>query len=358
MAKFHSLKIKEVRRETDDCVSIAFDVPAELTPEYQYQPGQHLTLRKKLNGEELRRTYSICAAPFENELRVAVKKVEGGRFSSFANELLAAGENIDVLTPMGNFTVNTDVNHEKFYVAFAAGSGITPVISLMKTILKKEPKSFFTLFYGNQASRSIIFLEEIEALKNQYLGRLSVHHVLSREHPGNELFYGRISKDKCDIFLKRLVNPVDVDEFFLCGPEEMIEAARQSLQAAEVPDQKIHFELFTTPEQKAGQKTQVKKTDTRAAILSQIAVTLDGKTFSFELPSTGDTILDAASAYGADLPFACKGGVCCTCKAKVLEGEVEMDVNYALVEEELKAGYVLTCQSHPKTEYVHVSFDE
>ncbi len=355
MAKFHALKIREIRQETDDCVSISFDVPEGLQKDYQFKPGQHLTLKTDMNGEEVRRTYSICVAPSEQDLRVAVKKLEGGKFSTFANEQLKAGVAMDVMVPMGNFTVPIAADQEKHYVAFAAGSGITPVMSLMKTVLDTEPNSEFTLFYGNTRTRDVIFLEEIEGLKNRYLGRMSVHYVMSREHPGNDLFFGRINAEKCDTFFSKLV-PVDtVDEFFLCGPEEMINGVKDALAKQGVERSQIHFELFTTPGQTNGQAAPRKKIE--KAVGSTIYATIDNNTLKYELPP-GQTILDAAINAGADLPFACKGGVCATCKARITEGKAEMEVNYALEHDELERGYVLTCQAHPTTEVVKVSFDE
>jgi ring-1,2-phenylacetyl-CoA epoxidase subunit PaaE len=356
MSRFHSLTVKEVRPETDTCVSIAFDVPEELLTDYRFEPGQHLTLKTTIDGEEVRRSYSICTAPEDKDLRVAVKWLEGGKFSTYANEELKEGTELDVMIPMGRFVMPLDPANEKQYVAFAAGSGITPIMAHMKTILKKEPKSSFTLFYGNRTSRDVIFLEEIEALKNKYLGRLSVFYVLSKEHPGSDLFYGRINVDKCNVYFDKLISLEETDEFFLCGPEELIMEVKGLLEEKGVDKKKVHFELFTTP----GQKTNgaVQKRSKQRDFASAIEITIDGNTFQFEMESGDETILDAASQFGTDLPFACKGGVCCTCKAKVLEGEVEMDVNYALEDDEVADGYVLTCQSHPVTKEVKLSFDE
>jgi ring-1,2-phenylacetyl-CoA epoxidase subunit PaaE len=355
MPKFHSLKVQEIRKETDDCVSVSFDVPDDLKKDFEFQAGQYLTLKTQINGEEVLRSYSICASPSEDDLRVAIKKLEGGRFSTFANERLSAGEWVDVMTPTGNFHTKLDSENQKHYVAFAAGSGITPVISILKSVLTTEPKSHFTLFYGNRYSDSIIFKEQIEALKNLHLGRLSVHHILSKEHIGADLFYGRIDESKCRTFCNVLIDLDSADEFFICGPESMIHSVKETLLDLGVNKKQIHFELFTSPVGKLGTKTT--KTSTRS-VLSKVQITLDGNTFKFDLTSTKDTILDAAHKYGADLPYACKGGVCATCKAKILKGEVEMEINYALEEEEVEQGYVLTCQAHPKTKEVTVSFDD
>ena len=355
MPKFHALKIKEVRRETDECVTVAFEVPESLKPEYRFTQGQHLTLKTELGGEEVRRSYSICASPYDGVLRVVIKKLEGGRFSTFANEKLRAGDTLDVMTPMGRFFTELNPANEKQYVAFAAGSGITPVLSIMKAVLQREPKSEFTLFYGNRRADTIIFHEEIEGLKNEYMGRLSVHHVLSRELQGSGLFSGRIDAEKCSAFCDKLIDPEEVDEYFLCGPEAMIHDIRDTLTALGVDKSKIHFELFIAG---LNGKAQKKKEKEKAqSVEAHIRITLDGNSFEFPLTSGKDTILEAAQKAGAALPFACKGGVCCTCRAKLMEGEVEMDVNYALEPEEVAAGYILTCQSHPKTERVVVDFD-
>ena len=355
MPKFHSLRIKEVRRETDECVSVAFEVPEGLKPEYRFIQGQHLTLKTKLDGEEIRRSYSICASPFDDTLRVAIKKLEGGRFSTFANEKLQVGDSLEVMTPMCRFFTKLDPANEKHYVAFAAGSGITPILSIMKAVLQREPKSEFTLFYGNRRTDTIIFHEEIEGLKNQYMGRLSVFHVLSRELQGSGLFSGRIDAEKCSAFCDMLLDPQEVDEFFLCGPEAMVHDIRDTLTSMAVDKSNIHFELFIAGlNGKAQQKQERKKAQ---SVNAHIQITLDGNSFEFPLTSGQDTILEAAQKAGAALPFACKGGVCCTCRAKLMEGEVEMDVNYALEPEEVEAGYILTCQSHPKTDRVVVDFD-
>jgi len=357
MPKFHALKVRDLRRETADCLSVSFDVPEHLQEEYQFLPGQHLTLKTHLNGEEIRRSYSICTSPADGDLRVAVKKLSGGQFSTFANERLQVGDTLDVMTPMGSFNTPLHPAQRKFYVAFAAGSGITPVMSIMKSVLETEPGSHFTLFYGNRSSDSIIFRDRIEDLKNENLQRLSIHYVLSQEDTGADLFQGRISPEKCQAFCTKLLDLEEVDEFFICGPEPMIHAVQETLLNLGVDPKKIHFELFTSPVGKLG-ISEKKWIPPAVPILSKVTITMDGNTFTFDHTSSGVPILDAAHAVGADLPFACKGGVCCTCRAKVIEGEVEMEVNYGLEREELEAGYVLTCQAHPKTDRVVISFDE
>lgn len=353
---FHNLTVKEVRTETPDCVSIAFDVPASLQNEFVFEQGQNITIKKEIDGEEIRRSYSICSAPFEKELRVAVKKVEGGKFSTYANSKLKAGEVLDILPPTGKFNTKLQTTNHKQYLAFAAGSGITPVISIIKTTLQTEPASSFTLVFGNRGRHSIIFFEELEGLKNKYLNRFNFINILSREKTDAPINSGRIDSNKLTE-LAKLIDYKGTDEFFICGPEEMIFCVKEFLEASGIEQKKIHFELFTTPGQKesvAGSRELAVKSSGPS---SKITVKLDGRSFDFDLGFNSENILDAALKQGADLPFACKGGVCCTCKAKLLEGEVEMDVNWGLEHEEVKQGFILTCQSHPITEKVVVDFD-
>jgi len=351
---FEKVRIKEVRRETDECVSILFDIPGNLKENFTYLPGQHITLRTNINNEEVRRSYSLCSSPLHNEWRIAVKKVEGGIFSVFANHTVKAGDIIEIMPPIGHFTLpHTD--SAKNYVCFAAGSGITPVLSIIKTGLARQPHSNFTLIYGNRTRQSIIFKEEIEALKNKYIDRLQVIHILSREQTEAPLNEGRITVSKCEQLFKTVVS-LNADEFFICGPEEMIFSLRDWLISKGIDDKKIHFELFTTTG-----STQIKKEKVQAAspqgASSHVMVKLDGRSFYFNLPFDSESILDAVSKEGADPPYACKSGVCTTCKAKLVEGEVDMDVNYGLEPEEVAQGFILTCQSHPRTKKVAVDYD-
>ncbi len=355
MTQFHLLTIKDVRRETPECVSIAFDIPENLKDQFLFEAGQNITLKLKQDGEELRRSYSICSSPFDNELRVAVKQIPTGKFSGLANQKLKPGHQVEVLPPSGRFGTKADKTAAKNYLAFAAGSGITPVISIIKTVLGTEPGSSFTLVYGNRDRNNIIFREQLEGLKNKYMSRFAVHHVLSREKTDAPVNHGRIDKEKCEQLSKGLIDVTSIDHIFLCGPEEMIFAIKDWLLSKNVPANKIHFELFTVP----GQKTAVSKNaaETSSGKKSKVTIRLDGVSLSLNLPFEGQSILDGALKQGADLPFACKGGVCATCKAKLVSGEVEMDTNYALEEEELQAGFILTCQSHPRTDEVVVDFD-
>lgn len=355
--KFHTLKVKEVKREIDDAVSVSFEVPDTLKKDFLFLPGQYLTLKTDIEGEEVRRSYSICSAPYENELRVAVKKVPGGKFSTFANDVLKPGDELDVMTPTGKFTTDIDAGNQKSYVFFAAGSGITPVISLIKSILKEEAKSDIILFYGNKGAGSIIFREEIEGLKNLYMDRFRVVHILSRENVGIPLQKGRIDKEKSNELCRIFLDVDACDDFFICGPEPMIHAVKEYLTDTKVSADKIHFELFGTSTGEELKKVRIIPEDAPTSD-SQIELILDGEIHNFGLNFRDKAILDAAQDHGADVPFACKGGVCCTCRAKVLKGEVVMDVNYALEKDELDAGYVLTCQSHPKSDKVTISYDE
>ena len=307
------------------------------------------------DGEEVRRSYSICAAPFENELKVAVKKVEGGKFSCYANDILKEGDELEVLPPTGKFNTKLQTENKKQYLAFAAGSGITPIISIIKTTLQAEPLSSFTLVLGNRSRSTIIFFEELEGIKNKYLQRFNFINILSREKTDAPINSGRIDKEKMSA-LNKLVDYISVDEYFICGPEEMIFCVKDFLEHEGIDNKKIHFELFTTPGQKKATDNRRPNTESTTS-KSKITVKLDGRSFDFDLGFDNDSILDAALKQGADLPFACKGGVCCTCKAKLLEGEVEMDVNWGLEHEEVEQGFILTCQSHPVTEKVVVDFD-
>lgn len=351
--KFYPLKISEIRRESPECVSIAFDVPPALHDTFQFTQGQYLTLRTELQGQEVRRSYSLCSSPLDREWRVAVKKVDGGQFSSFANDSLKVGSQLEVAAPEGRFypaAVAPDaISH---YVLFAAGSGITPVISILKTVLRLAPESRVTLVYGNKRSASIIFREEIEGLKNKYLNRLQVVHVLSRERPDAEWQHGRINQNLLQQMAEKLPELLEGDQYFICGPEEMIHSVREELEKRGISKSKIHFELFGTNQANA-QKMHMPVSE---LVVSRAEIQLDG--LRFDLPiHEGQTILDAAEAAGTDLPYACRGGVCCTCRAKLLEGAVEMDANYALDEDEVEAGFILTCQSHPKTPTLKVNFD-
>ena len=354
--RFHALKIKDVRRETNDAVSIALAIPSELSDKYSYQPGQYVTFRTDIDGEQVRRSYSICTGLQENELRVAIKRMVHGKFSTFANMELKIGQEIEVMTPMGTFTTEINEETDKSYVFFAGGSGITPIMSLIKTILNTNKKSTVTLIYGNRGVDHVIFRDELEDLKNRFMNNFSLMHVFSDEKIGNKLQEGLLDKNQIEKIYKAVLEGQDIDEVFVCGPEPTIYAVKDVFEEAGFNPEKVHFELFTSPTQ--ANKKPLPKVVTAEKIEANIKVILDGEEILLSLESDGESILDAASKVGADVPFSCKGGVCCTCKAKVIEGKAMMDVNYALDEKEVEAGYILTCQAHPVSEKLVVSFDD
>ncbi len=355
MIHFHPLRIKDIRKETSDCVSIAFDIPETLREQFAFQQGQNITIRANIDGEELRRSYSVCTAPHEQELRVAVKQVDQGKFSTYANTILQKGDVIEVMPPTGRFFTPLLPEQQKNYLAFAAGSGITPIISIIKATLHQEPQSHFTLVYGNRSRNSIIFFEELEGLKNKFLRRFTLINLLSRERTEVPVCFGKLNTAKLEE-LGKLIDYTRMDDIFICGPETMIFQAKDYLEALGTDKQKIHFELFAAPGKTTKQPlSQVVVDD--GGPKSRITVKSDGRTFDFSLPFDGEAILDAAIRQGADLPFACKGGVCCTCRAKLMEGEVHMEVNYGLEHEEIEQGFILTCQARPVTEKVVVDFD-
>ena len=351
---FHKLAVKNIQHETKDCVSITFDIPKELEKDFLFKQGQNITIKATMDKEEIRRSYSICSCPLDNELTIAVKKVYDGSFSTFANQNLTRGDVLEILPPTGTFYTEVAAANKKNYVFFAAGSGITPVISIIKTILRVEAESTVTLVYGNRNVSSIIFKEDLEALKDRYLQRFRIYHILSRERTEATINYGRIDVEKC-LQLSKLIDLAAVDEFFICGPEKMIFTLIEYLELNGISKKKIHFELFTTPTRENTKIYTAKKTTGEEG--SEIIVKMDGRSFTFMLDYNSNNILDAALAQGVDLPFACKGGVCTTCRAKLVEGEVEMEANYGLEQEEVKAGFILTCQSHPTSKKVVVDYD-
>ena len=354
--QFYTLPIQKIKKETPDCVSITFNVPENLKNVFAFKEGQNLTIKHRINGEEIRRSYSICSAPHESTLTIAVKKVDGGLFSTFANDMLTVNDTLDVMPPSGKFNAHIN-NTNPHYLAIAAGSGITPIISIIKHTLHTQPNSHFTLIYGSKNRNAIIFFDELENLKNKFMQRFTLINILSQEKIDADVFYGRIN----DVKLNGLHKIVPFQLFsaaYLCGPEEMIFAAKDFLTTNGLDPAHIHFELFTTPGQFAAkEKTTASNDDASNGPISHITIKLDDRTFSFDLAYNGPSILDAALKNGADLPYACKGGVCCTCRAKLQSGTIKMDVNYALEKEEVDQGFVLTCQSHPTTEAVFIDFD-
>ena len=351
---FYPLTITGARRDTRDSVVLTLRVPDEHQELFRFTQGQYLTFRLDAGGEELRRSYSICSAVQDGELRVAIKRVPEGRFSTWAHEALAPGHTVEVMPPMGSFHLPIDPAHAHHYLGVAAGSGITPVLGTLKTILLGEPHSQFTLVYGNRASSTIMFREELEDLKNRFTSRLSVVHVLSREHQDVELFNGRITREKMEQLFRYWVDAENVDGAFLCGPPSMVEGAREALLARGVGAERIKSELFGAPDE--ARRARPAAAAAAGAGTCEATVILDGRARSFTMERT-TTVLEAGLAAGAELPYACKGGVCSTCRAMVVEGEVDMDANFSLEDYELARGYVLTCQSYPVTAKVVVDYD-
>jgi ring-1,2-phenylacetyl-CoA epoxidase subunit PaaE len=353
-ANFYPIHIKNIQQETKDCVSVVLNIPESLQNTFQFIQGQYLTFRATINGKEVRRNYSLCSSPLQNEWRIAIKKVQGGLFSTFANEQLKVGDIVDVMPPSGKFFSPLNISNQKNYLAIAAGSGITPILSIIQTTLALETDSTFTLIFGNRTRQHIIFKEQLEALKNKYLQRFQLVHILSKERTDASINQGRIDTNKL-IELSKLINYKTIDDCFICGPEEMMLNAKSFLQQQNIST-KIHIELFET---KNRQRPNINRELDEINNLpkSNITVKLDGRSFDFKLSFNSESILDAAMQQAADLPYACKGGVCCTCKAKLISGEVKMNVCYGLEQEEIEQGFVLTCQAHPLTENVMIDFD-
>lgn len=353
---FYPLTVAEVRRETPDAVSVRLDVPQELRAQFAFRAGQHLTFRRVMNGEEIRRNYSLCVSPGEGEWRIAVKRIANGVFSGFVNDGLKAGDTLEAMPPHGSFTFEFDAALRRAYVAFAGGSGITPIHSLAKTALREEPRSSFTLLYGNRASRDIIFLEELAALKDRYMDRFRLFHFLEDEEEEIALFNGRLDRAKCDEILTALVDPAGVDAFFICGPGPMMDAAEAALAAHGVPRERILIERFLTAPLTQEQLAAARALEKKAAGLI-MSVTIGGKRAKVAFDPAKGSILDSVRAAGFPAPYACKGGVCATCRARVTGGKVEMKQNFGLTPKEVAEGFVLTCQAAPVTEGVALTYD-
>ena len=356
MSKFYPLAVAAVRNETRDTIAVTFDVPPELQETFTYQQGQHLTLRALIDDEDVRRSYSICSAVQDKLLRVAIKRCASGLFSTWANDTLKPGAVIEVMPPMGHFNVPLAAANARNYVAFAAGSGITPILSIIKTTLLTEPNSRFTLFYGNRASSSVIFKEDLTDLKDIYMERLQLAYVMSREQQDIDLFNGRITREKTEQLLRHWIRVEDIDIAFICGPEDMMHGVSAALQEAGMPKQNIKIELFAA----SVPKHQHKPRDVGALARTETDVTviMDGNPTSFTMDKDKESILDAGLRAGIDMRYSCKSGVCSTCRCKLVEGKVEMDVNYALEDYEVARGFVLSCQSFPVTDKVVIDFDQ
>jgi ring-1,2-phenylacetyl-CoA epoxidase subunit PaaE len=355
MTKFHPLTVANVKHETRDAIAVTFDVPADLREAFRYQQGQHLTLRAMIDGEDVRRSYSICSAVQDNRLRVAIKRVNGGQFSTWANECIRPGVTIDVMPPEGRFNLPLEPESNRHYLAFAAGSGITPILSIIKTTLLAEPNSRFTLLYGNRASSSVIFRDELTDLKDQYLERLNLVYIMSREPQDIDLFHGRITEAKCRELFQHWLRVENVDYAFICGPEDMMHGVSAALQEAGMPKERIRIELFAANAAKGERKPRAMSAEPRHQ--TEVTVIMDGSHATFTMDKDKESLLDAGLRAGIDMRYSCKGGVCSTCRCKVLEGQIDMDVNYALEDYEVARGFVLSCQSFPVTDRIVVDFD-
>ena len=352
---FHALKVAEVIPETAEANSIRFEIPPELREAFAFKAGQHLTLRTTINGEEVRRNYSLCTAPADDDWMVTVKRIGGGLFSNWVGDQLRAGDTVEVMVPHGSFTTDFDRAKSRHLVGIAGGSGITPVMSLIKTLLREEPESRFTLLYGNRDSSSVIFLETLAGLKDKHLGRLEIYHFLDAEAQDIELFNGMLNRERLEEAITHLVPDAPVvDGWFICGPGPMMDAAEGALLDRDIPKERIHIERFTADRPPEAIAKEMAELQTQAEGVT-VAVTLDGRTR--RVPFTAGNILDSARAAGLPAPFACKAGVCATCRAKVTKGKVEMAVHYGLTDEEVAEGYVLTCQSVPVGDGVAVDYD-
>ena len=350
MSRYHTIILSEVYKETHNCSVLTFAIPENLKNEFTYKQGQYLTLKAKINDEEVVRSYSLCTAPYENKWSVAVKKIDGGKFSTFANEVLKAGDSLEVMPPDGKFFIEINPLKSNNYVAFAAGSGITPVISIIKTHLKEEPQSTFHLFYLNKNSQSVIFKNELNQLAKDYSNRFKIHFFYTQEATENKLFNGRFSAEKIQQIHSEIIDFKTVNHAFLCGPQEMIFLLKDELQKYGMNEKNIHFELFEAT--KSEKETKIEAIDN-----AEVTIIIDDEELTFTIPK-GKNILEIAEEQDADVPFSCKGGVCCTCKAKVIEGSVEMKVNYALDEIDIANNLVLTCQALPTSEKVVVDYDD
>ena len=352
--RFHRLAVNDLRREASDAVSMTFAIPKDLQGDYSFAPGQYLTLRTTMDGEEIRRSYSICSGPDDGELRIAVKKVDGGAFSGWAADELKAGDELDVMTPTGRFGITHAPDQARVYVGFAAGSGITPILSIVKGVLAREPNSRFFLFYGNRSTESMLFREALEELKDRFMQRLSVFHVISGEEQDIPILQGRLDGHKVRVLLRSLVPAASVDHVFICGPTGMSETVEATCREIGIADERIHVERFVS--EFGGKPRPKAMVAAGAPPKAMAALVIDGK--RREVPvADGESILDAALRAGMDLPFACKGGMCSTCRAKLVEGDAKMDLNYSLEPWELKAGFILTCQAKPCSEKVVVDYD-
>jgi len=358
MLRFHRLTVERVEPQAEDAVEITFAVPPELAEEYRFAPGQHINVRKAIDGEDVRRSYSICSSPASGRLRIGVRRIPDGAFSSHANEALRPGDELEVMTPGGRFTTPLDPAQHKHYVCFAAGSGITPILSIASAVLETEPESEVTLFYGNRTLATTMFREALMDLKNLHLERLALQFILSREQTELEICNGRIDGERAGELLAAFCAGRPVDEVFICGPDTMIDEVVEAAKAFGIDERSIHFERFATNPKAMPARPRTEHKAEAGAGETHVTVIMDSHHKEFAMARDTDSVLDAGHAAGIDLPFSCKSAVCSTCRAKLVEGEVEMESNYALEPWEAEAGYVLTCQSFPKTDRIVLDYDQ
>ena len=358
MSRYHSLRIARIQQETHECVSIWLDIPADLKEEFAFKPGQYLNCRAMVNGEELRKSYSICAVPEDPYLGIAVKQVPGGKMSTYINSTLKAGDLFEVTPPEGKFILPDIIPEDATLVFFAAGSGITPVISQLRYFLEHYPKGQAILFFSNRSSDTIIFREQLQAMNNENMNRFSIYYILTKELTGVEIFSGRIDQEKCALYGRHFFNPEEIHTVFICGPELMIMDVKSSMQKMGLREEQIRFELFGTGAFYAKRDTLEVAEEIRGEDkLSQVTIRIDGHEVDMKLGYRGQAVLDAGLELGLDIPYSCKGGVCSTCKAQIVEGKVHMDIHYGLEPDEIDAGIVLTCQSHPRSERLILDYD-
>lgn len=359
---FYPLRISEIKPETDTAVCVSFQIPPELKDTFKFVQGQFLTLKADIDGEDVRRSYSICSGVHDGSLRVGIKRVRGGKFSNYANDQFKVGDTVEVMPPQGSFNSPLNADNAKNYMCLAGGSGITPILSIMKTILVEEPRSKVTLIYGNRRSHSVMFKDELSFLKNRYMHRFQWINIMSQEDQGADLLNGQIDNQKGTALHKsRLINIKTTDEVFICGPEAMMSEVSRGFRASGLSDEQIHYELFANSSEDAAtllEKAQQRIDTYGEEKTSKVTVIVDGRSLQFDLATVGQNILDAGIHNGLELPYACKAGVCSTCKAKLVTGQVDMDIHHGLEAHEIAAGYILTCQAHPVSDEVVVDFDQ
>ncbi|MGB0847044.1 MAG: 1,2-phenylacetyl-CoA epoxidase subunit PaaE [Thiolinea sp.] len=361
-ARFYPLKIAEVRSETDDAVCVTLAVPVELRDVFAFRQGQFLTLRADIEGEDIRRSYSICSGVHDGILQVGIKRVAGGKFSNYANDKFKVGGTVDVMPPQGSFYTETQPDHNKHYMCIAVGSGITPVLSIIKTVLHDEPDSTVTLIYGNRRSNTVMFKETLGFIKNRYLSRFNWINIMSGEDQGSDVLNGRIDNAKGTALHKaKLINLLQTDEVFICGPQGMMAEVSRGMRGVGLSDEHIHYELFANSAEDSEailEKAQQRVEAYGEEKTCKVTVIADGRALAFNLATVGENILDAGMHNGMELPYSCKAGVCSTCKAKLVSGEVDMDISHGLEAHEVEAGYILACQAHPLSDEVVVDFDQ